>query len=295
MIPAFYGTAQSYASKQALVTKWNMKKAGKPIFQTKGNLTLNVAETVEAEQKKQKLNSIKAKLKSGMRLSNQELAYLKENNPQLYEKVMDSYREREAYKKKLEKCKTKDEVSRLQTETLSQIASELSSAASNPNIPEGKKAEIAETIQMRISALQNEHTSFVGSTGYARLKWEYELDREEKAREKKARAVKVESAEEESYVKKEEKPDISTPSTDFSGEEAPGPPSADNADNSGDNNTAFGGGDNAEAGNFADTPPVAGNPSPPDTNPSAAAPKAKPSHPAATVTALPRKAFIARA
>lgn len=184
-MPVFFGTAQSYANKQALLTRWKMKKEGQPMLQTKGNLTIDVNQTTRDMSKQAKLKAITAKLKGGMRLTPSELAYVKETNPELYQKIQELENERAAYKKKLENCKTKDEVSAIQAEELGKLANEAQTISNNPNIPLSKKIELMDGIQMRVGALQDEHTTFVKSENYQRLKWEYELDRDEKAKARK--------------------------------------------------------------------------------------------------------------
>ncbi|MEG2054465.1 MAG: hypothetical protein RR052_05925, partial [Oscillospiraceae bacterium] len=69
-----------------------------------------------------KMQSIYQKLDCGKKLSHKEMEYLKEKNPELYEKVKRIQEEREEFEKKLSQCKTKEDVAMLQTQKSHEIA-----------------------------------------------------------------------------------------------------------------------------------------------------------------------------
>lgn len=148
-----------------------------------------LAQNMESTQESNKINQLAGKLKAGMLLTSDELAYLRTKNPELYKTAMEVKCEREKYKKELEKCRTKEEVERVRANKMQQFVSEVKAVQGNSNIPEGKKLEIMQKIQMRMTNIMNEHTSFVKSPRYASLPTEQELREEKERREKKAGEV----------------------------------------------------------------------------------------------------------
>lgn len=63
------------------------------------------------DEEKQQLNSsITAKMKSGAKLTQRELEYLRRTNPQMYLKIMMLQKKRELLEQKLKNCKSKKEV-----------------------------------------------------------------------------------------------------------------------------------------------------------------------------------------
>lgn len=67
------------------------------------------AEMEEAERKAYE-QKIMSKLKSGKRLTSQEMNYLRIHNPSMYEIAQRVEQERQAFRERLKKCKSKEEV-----------------------------------------------------------------------------------------------------------------------------------------------------------------------------------------
>lgn len=179
MIPSsLYGTAGSYAKRQYALTKWSLKKRGIEEPVKKNGVVAPTIDEIRQKNKASQILRIEGKLKSGQRLSGAELEYLKENASELYDKAIKIMKEREQYRKSLEKCKTKDDVSALETEKITQLAAEAKTIESNPNIPTGEKIALLETISMRVAGVLKEHSEFVASAAYAKLKWQWEIDKE---------------------------------------------------------------------------------------------------------------------
>ncbi|MDR0303648.1 MAG: hypothetical protein LBH98_02605 [Chitinispirillales bacterium] len=118
-----------------------------------------------------RLESILSKLKQGRKLSSDDMEYLRNNAPSMYEKALKIQKEREEYRKALENCKTKDEARMVHIMKMSQFAAEMKSASSN------KYGDI-QWIDVRAAAMLSEFIDFVKSDRYGKIPNEYEIDRE---------------------------------------------------------------------------------------------------------------------
>ena len=132
-----------------------------------------------------KKGMIDLKLKSGKRLSAAEMEYLRKNDPDMYAKAVRIAREREAYEKELRNCRTKQDVQRLRLGKMSSLMSELNTAAA------ANDTAAAEEIQMRASAIGDEHGRFVGSKTYMRLPKDDAEYAERKRRGDQAKGIAV--------------------------------------------------------------------------------------------------------
>lgn len=74
------------------------------------NSLLDPAEDVDEEKRKAYEQKIMAKLKSGKRLTSQELSYLRMHNPEMYKIAMRVEMARQALRNRLKSCKSKEEV-----------------------------------------------------------------------------------------------------------------------------------------------------------------------------------------
>lgn len=146
----------------------------------------------EDARKSSILSSIDAKLKAGALLTDDELQYLRENSPELYQEAMDIKREREQYKKQLKACRTKEDVQKLNMTKLQSFVSEMRAVCSNPSIPKGEKIKQANKILRRVMGIQNEHLQFTKTQEYQQMPSEQEI-REEEDKEKKRKKVKTPS------------------------------------------------------------------------------------------------------
>ncbi|MDR1702257.1 MAG: hypothetical protein LBR56_05735 [Sporomusaceae bacterium] len=164
----------NYAKVKDLEFKWQKRKDNP--FLEKGENAVKedpqiamFKEQWRQQQKSQATASIIGKLQAGVRLSPDELEYLKANAPMEYEKAVQVEREREQYKRELENCKSKEDVEKLNQRKLSQFFTEASAVANNPNISDDKKRERLEVIGMRLMAVMDEHVSFKETEKYKRL------------------------------------------------------------------------------------------------------------------------------
>lgn len=202
MLPIISGTVRSAGKLMQLDNKWQQKKAEGKIFAKEltpeERLLNHFQEQLEDMKKSKAMNDISNKVMSGDTLTLEEIEYLKKNNPQLYKTYMEVRAEREAYKKDLEKCKTKEDVDRLKLNKMSSYLSEAKTITNNPNIPKGQKLALIQKILMKATNVQDVHMKFVESGKYAALPTEQEV-----AEEAKEKAANSEAAAEELAPDKE--------------------------------------------------------------------------------------------
>ncbi len=134
------GTLNSYVQQKNLKFAANYKKkTGQTIVSSSGNLKLDLKaannqslaeKMIQAQQSsrdeysKQRISSIKRKLMSGKKISNEELGYLKKNDPDLYKKAKKVEESREELKADLKKAKTKAEARMAVTRALIKASAE---------------------------------------------------------------------------------------------------------------------------------------------------------------------------
>ena len=134
------GTLHSYVQQKNLKFAAKYKqKTGQTVVSSSGNLKLDLKaennrslaeKMIQANQKsdneysKQRISSIKRKLMSGKKISNEELGYLKKNDPDLYKKAKKAEEAREDLKAELKKAKTKAEARMAVTRALIKASAE---------------------------------------------------------------------------------------------------------------------------------------------------------------------------
>ena len=203
MIPMI-GTIKSAVKLAELDSKWQQKKdnIGNKIFQPdeqKSPEKLQIdafQEDLERMRESNDYAMVYNKLKSGKKLSPEEVEYLQKNDPQAYADYKIAQAEKEAFKKKLKNCKTKDEVRELKVSEMGNYLAQAKTVSSNPNIPKSKKLEILGRIMSRVMGLEEVYQEFVKSPNYTELD-ETRLEKKEETTEKKPRKLKDTSEESE--------------------------------------------------------------------------------------------------
>ena len=109
------------------------------------------------------LQRIESKLKTGARLTGSEKNYLRENSPYMYEKAVRIEIERDEYRWRLERCKTKEEAKSLNTVKMQTLLCEAMSISSNPSISGANKEELLTFISMRAAAITKEYSEYSNS------------------------------------------------------------------------------------------------------------------------------------
>ena len=203
MIPMI-GTIKSAVKLAELDSKWQQKKdnIGNKIFQPdeqKSPEQLQIdafQEDLERMRESNDYAMVYNKLKSGKKLSPEEVEYLQKNDPQAYADYKIAQAEKEAFKKKLRNCKTKDEVRELKVSEMGNYLAQAKTVSSNPNISKSKKLEILGRIMSRVMGLEEVYQEFVKSPNYTELD-ETRLEKKEETTEKKTKKLKDTSEESE--------------------------------------------------------------------------------------------------
>lgn len=131
------GKIGAFAKQKNLLFAANYRiKTGKSIVDGNGNLTLTRAtmfNSIQSSKKnsvgaadKTRLASIKAKLKSGKKLSAAEMNYLKEKDPSTYKKAKYADEAREELKAELQQADTKQEARQAVMRAIAKIAADCS-------------------------------------------------------------------------------------------------------------------------------------------------------------------------
>jgi len=165
------GRITDYVRTAQLEQNWQKKK-----------IELSGAKSEDAKRaddwiKAKRVEEIKSKMKAGRRLSHEEKEFLRINAPDLYEKAMKIEKERDEFRRALEKCKTKEEARRLQTEKALELQTEMQ--ATSCKTKDGKESKEAEFIAMRMMAIFDEFADFTKSKEYAELSNESDEIKEE--------------------------------------------------------------------------------------------------------------------
>ena len=133
------GSITNLVKMNALENKWEQKKkkmtkAERNRVRTPVELMMENFKTQLVESRKNEaVNRINEKVAGGEDLTQEEINYLRQKNPTLLKTYEDAKREEKEYAKKLEKCKTKEEVDRVKMQKVQEIFSELKAADKTAN------------------------------------------------------------------------------------------------------------------------------------------------------------------
>lgn len=199
MIPMI-GTIKSAVKLAELDAKWQQKKnnIGTKIFkpeEQKSPQQLQIEafqEDLERMRENDEYVEIYNKIKNGKKLSPKEVEYLQKNNPQAYADYKLAQAEKEAFKRKLRNCETKEDVRKLKVTEMANYLAQAKTVSNNPSIPKGKKLEILGRIMSRVLGIEEVYKEFVKSTEYTNME-ETRLEKaEEENREKPKKTKKDE-------------------------------------------------------------------------------------------------------
>ena len=124
---------------------------------------------------------------------------MRRENPQAYADYKVAQAEKEAFKRKLRNCKSKEEVRELKVTEMGNYLAQAKTVSNNPNIPKSKKLEILGRIMGRVLGLEEVYQEFVKSSEYTGME-ETRLDNKEETKEKKPKKKKEENGENETVV-----------------------------------------------------------------------------------------------
>lgn len=185
----------SYTKNMEMQMKWQKKKAS-------GDFTADGATTIADSVKQQaeeirKANQdgttkmtaqIELKLNSGQKLTAEEMEYLRDHDPQTYQRIKATEMEQKHYEQELKRCKTKEEVQRVKMAHAATSLNTVNEIKNNPNIPESKKLELIWNEHRKNKALEQSTQEFVESGKYAKLPTEAEKQKAEKDLEEAKKA-----------------------------------------------------------------------------------------------------------
>lgn len=177
----------SYTKSMAMKMKWQKKQAEGDYSPDRLTSAENTSDkrTDEIRYPKSDRSSrmeadIELKLNSGKKLTAEEMQYLKEHNPETYQKAKNIERERESYEKELASCKTKEEVEMVKASHAAAAVDQVNSIKNNPNISGGKKLELIKAEYFKAAARDDAMHLFTQSSDYKKLPSEAERQKAEK-------------------------------------------------------------------------------------------------------------------
>lgn len=167
------GTIRNTVQLAELNSRWQQKKDNN--FKNPEELTAeerqiqHYQEELEKIREGNKSSDIYIKMKSGAELTSEEIDYLKKNNPNALREYEEIKREKEAYKKQLKNCRTKEDVEELKVQKMNSYISAAKRISSNPHIPEHKKSELIDNLMAKVLNIQDAHLEFTKSPKYKSL------------------------------------------------------------------------------------------------------------------------------
>lgn len=178
------GTIKSAVNLQVLDNKWqqrknniNEKKNVREMTQDERMLA-DFQERMDKERESNKHADIYNKLKTGGKLTSEEIDYLKKNDPESLKKYREAQAEKEAYEKALKNCKSKDEVERVKMNKMGEFSAQAKQITTDPYIPLDKKVELMNQMNNRLCLVDEAHMDFVKSKRYLDMPTEEERNRE---------------------------------------------------------------------------------------------------------------------
>lgn len=192
----YTGTIQSQVSLQILDLKWQKKKQDinskkDTEGMTQDEILLDSLERqAQTERERSATSELYTKLKTGGTLTEEEIAYLKEHDPEALAEYEKAQTEKKAYENALKNCRTKEDVQRLKLNRMGSFAAQAKEIASNPYIPKDKKVVLMQRLNNEVCMIRDAHQAFEKSRAYEELPEEQELHREaaeEQAEDTKAR------------------------------------------------------------------------------------------------------------
>lgn len=140
------------------------------LWKGEGQVTLDVEAPV--------YRSVYEKLQDGLDPAEEEEEYLKQNDPESWEKVRSVVYENEKFEERLLRCRTVEEVERAAEERLDLIYTGHQMVESNAAMPMESKVEYALFKDARLSAVRSIRRRFMESEVYGALPTDAEYERE---------------------------------------------------------------------------------------------------------------------
>ena len=214
----YTGTIQSQVSLQMLDLKWQKKKQDinskkDTEGMTQDEILLDSLERqAQTERERSATSELYTKLKTGGTLTEEEIAYLKEHDPEALAEYEKAQTEKKAYENALKNCRTKEDVQRLKLNRMGSFAAQAKEIASNPYIPKDKKVVLMQRLNNEVCMIRDAHQAFEKSRAYEELPEEQELRRE--AAEESAEKMEQAETTEDSKVDNKNKADAEAEEVD---------------------------------------------------------------------------------
>lgn len=197
------GTIRSAVNLQLMDSKWQQKKNDISKNQKQKEMTAEertIAQFQEQMDKERESNSHTEtynKLKSGGKLTSEEVQYLQEHDPEALAKYREAQTQKKAYENELKNCKTKEEVQQAKMNKLGNFVSEAKAIVNDPYIPKAKKLELMNQLNNKVCMIAEAHDKFTESAQYRDMPTEQELSEEMKAEAEEALPKEMKASAEE--------------------------------------------------------------------------------------------------
>lgn len=222
----------AYVKDLKLKTNWDLKQQ-KGLVTAKGisldewldsSQTKTSAKDTVQGQRDEKLVAIRAKMDAGGKLTQKERDYLQEKDPQAYQELVQEERAQRAYEQKLRRCRTQEEVKRLQMNHINGSMMTVRSIEHNPHITQQKKLEIAMREKRITDQVAKITREFIRKGEYAQLPTEVEeADARREQLELLHPTEKVEQVPEKGINKVQQEPNPPTITDEEAAEKVPAP------------------------------------------------------------------------
>lgn len=187
------GTITNSVKLASIQNEWQQKKeSGNILSKEERNERANwtqedwLKHDFEEQQAKNKeaakKTAIDNKITAGETLTPEEEQYLANKDPASLERYRQAKIEKKTYEEKLKRCKTKDEVQRLKTDTMSGYMASIKKIENDPYIPKSEKLAKAQEILAKTRNVQDAERKFMLTAQYNNLPTEAE-EAEERADE----------------------------------------------------------------------------------------------------------------
>lgn len=170
----YTGTIQSQVSLQMLDLKWQKKKQDinskkDTEGMTQDEILLDSLERqAQTERERSATSELYTKLKTGGTLTEEEIAYLKEHDPEALAEYEKAQTEKKAYENALKNCRTKEDVQRLKLNRMGSFAAQAKEIASNPYIPKDKKVVLMQRLNNEVCMRSVMHIRRLRRAGHMR-------------------------------------------------------------------------------------------------------------------------------
>ncbi len=154
----------------------NEKRIKEPLTQEERDIQ-HMREQFEESKKSSIVAGIDGKMKAGKPLTPDEIAYLKEEHPELYENWKKIEQERKALEEELNNAHSKKQVEEIKDRKVSEFASEVKSIGQS-SMSKGQKMEAIEQVGRKMAAILDVYNKFTETDQYKKLPKETEEEKE---------------------------------------------------------------------------------------------------------------------